>query len=241
VRTLPIETDYEARAATPGEKVEENPVEAPLVDPTTHRVVVMPTARSVDSGKVFVANYDVAGFLFGFGLSDRLTLLGGFAYVPSFISYNLVATAGGRYEILRQDYLRMAIGAQFNYSRSDASSIVLGAPYLVTSIGDDDQRASLALGYSWRHHTPADSTIDPFNRQAAIVAIGGDYRVARHWKVAAEAYLLEEANYQPLIATLRYFDDHFAIDAGLAIDLAISGPKRDGVGVAPVVSIMWVW
>ena len=212
-----------------------------LTDPTTHRVVIMPTARPIDSGKIFLSNYELAGWLAGYGVNDRLSLLGGVLYVPSFISNNLVVTAGGRYEVYRQGAVQGAVGAQGNYSRSDLSSIILLSPYGVASVGDDDKRASLLVGYTWRRHFPADSGVAPFNKSAVVLGVGGDYRLGEHWKVAAEAFLLQEAEYQPLVLTLRYFGRRFAIDGGLGVDLGLLGGRTDGIRLAPVLTGTWVF
>ncbi|MBS1911748.1 MAG: hypothetical protein JST22_07165 [Bacteroidetes bacterium] len=239
-RTIPMAVDPPAPApgtAPPAVPVVEDEV---LTDPTTHRVVLMPTARSVNAGRFFVANYELGGWLAGYGAGDRLTLLAGGAYVPPAISYNLVATAGARYELLREGTLRGALGVQGSLSRTDISSITLAAPYAVASIGDDDQRASIVLGYTWRHHTPRDGT-PAFDRNAALLAAGGDYRFAEHWKVAAEAYLLESADYQPLVATVRYFGRNFAVDAGLGINMGLNGAGSGTLRAAPVVTATWVW
>jgi hypothetical protein len=233
-RATPIVLDtLLARPSTAGEPYEIAAREE-LADPTTHRAILMPTARPVDSGKIFVSNYDLVGWMAGYGLTDRLTLLAGVMYLPRFISYNVVATAGGRYELYRAGVVRGAVGMQANYSRSDASTIVLFSPYGVVSVGDDDRRVSMALGYTLRHHTPAQG--EPFDRRAAVLAIGGDYRIGHNWKVAAEGYLLESAGTQPLAVTLRYFTDRFAIDAGLGL-----GATNGMVKVAPVVAGTWVW
>lgn len=215
------------------------PIET-VSDPTPHRVVLMPTARSVDSGKVFVANYEGAGWLAGYGLNDRTTVLAGFAYVPDFIQYNLVFTAGGRYEFVRDGNLRVAAGVQANYSQTKLSTIVLAAPYVVASLGDDDQRVTAGCGYTWRRHTPSDSTA-PFEKTAVAAGLGGDYRFAERWKVAAEAYFLQDATYQPIVATLRYFGRSFALDAGLGFDLALSNASDGTIRVAPIVSATFVW
>ncbi len=214
--------------------------EMPLTDPTAYRVITMPTARSVDSGKIFAANYDAAGWLAGYGLTDRLTVLAGGVYVPPAISYNLVLTGGARYELYREGSLRAAAGMQATYSRTDLSTIVLLSPYAVASLGDDDSRISLGLGYTWRRHTPRDSA-GPFTRRAVVGGIGGDIRIGYHWKVASEAYVLEDASIQPLVTTLRYFGEHYAVDVGIGVDLAIAGSRKGHPRVAPVVSLMWVW
>jgi hypothetical protein len=233
-RAVPLVLDtLRAVPSTPGEPYAVV-AEEELTDPTTHRAILMPTARSIDSGKVFISNYDLVGWLAGYGVNDRLTLLAGFLYLPRFINYNVVATAGGRYELYREGIVRGALGMQANYSRSDVSTIVLLSPYGVVSLGDDDRRVSAALAYTWRHHTPAEG--EPFNRQAAVLAIGGDYRIGHNWKIAAEGYLLESAGTQPLAVALRYFTDRFAIDAGVGL-----GATEGVVRVAPVVAGTWVW
>jgi hypothetical protein len=215
------------------------PIPGELTDPTSHRVVLMPTARSVDSGRFFLSNYELGGFLAGYGATDRLTLLGGFAYVPSFINYNLVGTLGGRYEMFREGIIRAALGAQGSYSRSDVSSIVLLSPYAVVSVGDDDRRGSVAVSYAWRHHTPLDTTVIPFDRSAVVVALGGDYRIANHWKLAGELYVIGDANVQPVVLAARYFTKRFAIDGGLGLDLGMG--NGEGVKLGPVVTATWVW
>jgi hypothetical protein len=209
-----------------------------LSDPTPFRTILLPTARSIGQGKGFVASYDLAGWLLGYGLTDRLSLLGGFLYVPRFISNTLAVTAGAKYEFHNEEPFRLAAGMQFNFSRTDLSSISLASPYLVGSVGDDDQRASLTLGYSWRHHEQADG--ETFGRRAAIVGIGGDYRIGFHWKLAAEAALLESSDLQPLIVTARYFSDSFTIDFGVGANL---NPSREvtGLRVGPIVNAIWVW
>lgn len=221
----------------PREESEQIPiaVEESVTDPTTHRTILLPTARPIDSGKIFVSSYDLAGWLVGYGVTDRLSLLGGFLYVPRFIDYNVVGTIGGRYELYREGPVRGALGAQGSFSKSDLSTITVLSPYAVVSVGDDDKRASVVLGYTWRRHTPVDAA--SFDKVAAVLGIGGDYRIGRNWKIAGEGYLLESANYQPLVVALRYFTDRFAIDGGIGVAVGSEGSVR----VAPVVTGTWVW
>ena len=239
IRTIPS-TPLPPAIATlaPRQDLAEVLIDEEITDPTPHRVILLPTARPVDSGRVFVSNYDLAGWLAGYGLNDRTTLLVGGLYIPKFINQNVVATAGGRYEFYREGMIRAAAGAQVNYARSETSSILLLSPYAVASVGDDDQRATLAFGYTWRRHTPDNE--QPFEKQALVLSGGGDYRIGRHWKVAAEAHLLQGANYQPLGITLRYFTKNFAIDAGAGIDLGFAGEAREFT-IAPIVTATWVW
>jgi hypothetical protein len=240
LRAMPEEVYGRVPSITP-----EKPIDLPLTviedlsDPTTFRTVLMPTARSIGEGKGFIASYDLAAVVAGYGLSDRITLVGGFLYVPPAISYALDITAGGRYEFYRDGVIRSAAGVQLNYSRSDSSAIALAAPYVVTSLGDDDQRASLVLGYSLRRHKPVGR--GTFDRQAIVVGLGGDYRVGQRWKIAAEGYLIQDSDYQPIVVTMRYFGESFALDFGLGINPRLLEGNVNGLGIAPVVSGVWVF
>lgn len=210
-------------------------VEAEISDPTTFRTVLLPTARSIPEGEGFIGSYDVAGVLAGYGVTDRLTVLAGGLFIPAAVATRAIdVTAGARYELHRGDYTRLAAGVQFNHSDTDSSSITVGAPYLVASLGDDDRRASVALSYSTRRHDPVSG--EPFMRNAIVVAAGGDLRIGGNWKVAAEAYWIEGSTYQPLVATVRHFGRRYAIDAGVAVNMA-----GDEARVAPVVSVLWVF
>ncbi|MBC8145552.1 MAG: hypothetical protein H7X80_08190 [bacterium] len=240
---MPVETE----SMRAHEAIEQIVFEPDVVDPTTFRNVLLPTARSIGDGRAFIASYDVAGVLAGYGLTDRLSVIAGGMYVPGFIGSPIVdVTAGAKYEFVREDYVRVAGGFQFNQSITDSSSIAVAAPYAVASIGDDDSRASVALSYAARRHTPESGA--PFTREALVLAAGGDVRIARNWKVAAEGFVIEGIDQQAdesrggtsdvwgTTATVRYFGDQFALDAG-----ALITGSRGTIGVAPVVSFVWVW
>jgi hypothetical protein len=207
-----------------------------LTDPTPFRTILLPTAAPVERGRFFLANYEVAGFLAGYGATDRLTLLAGFFYVPATAGSTIGGTAGGKYELYNEGLLRGSVGMEFNISSTPLSSITLLSPYAVASYGDDDHRLNLALGYSWRHHRPA--ALPAFDRQAAVLGLGGDYRIGFHWKLAAELALLENSDVQPLLATVRYFSDVYTVDVGLGVNM---NPSGSGLRVAPVVNVVRVW
>lgn len=228
------------------ESIEQIVFDPDITDPTTFRTIVLPTARSIGEGKGFVASYDIAGVLGGYGVTDRLTVLAGAIYIPRFVgSRTFDVTAGARYEVHRADFVRVAGGVQLNYSSSDSSSIALVAPYAVVSVGDDDHRASLALSYAARRHVPVSG--ESFAREAIVLAGGGDIRVARNWKLAAEGFVIEGVDAPTrstrdggsdlwgATATVRYFGERFAIDAG-----ALINSSGGTIGAAPVVSFVWV-
>jgi hypothetical protein len=221
----------------------------PLRDPTTFRNILMPTAEPVERGRFFVGTYDLAGWLAGYGVTERLTLMVGGAFVPEFISQLAMGTVGAKFEALHSDMLQGAVGFQYGYSSTAESDIAASTPYAVLSLGDHEQRISLAAGYTWKRHTLA-STKEVFDRNAAVVAIGGDLTVARGWKIAAETYFIESSGIAPVAVTVRRFGEHFAVDLGVGIDVShvgsvtgtgtLSGEIRD-LRIAPILSAIWVW
>lgn len=208
-----------------------------VFDPTTFRTILTPTARTLGKGQGFVASYDGAGILAGYGVSDQLTVIGGGVYVPPGISKALAISLGGKYAFHQTDEFRVAGGFQANYSSTDESDVVSAAPYVTGNYGTIDRAVNVTVGYSWRRHSPSDTSIAPFTRLAALVGVGGDYRFANRWKVATEIFAIEDSEYQPLAVTLRYFGNRFAIDAGVAVDLI----PENGLTPLPVVSGVWTW
>ncbi len=219
----------------------------PLEDPTTFRNIVMPTAESVGAGRFFVGNYDLAGWIAGYGVTDRLTGLFGAVAVPDVISELLVATVGAKYEVIQEEQMRLAVGFQYAYTSTKESNITLSAPFAIFSLGDRKRRISLAAGYSWKTHTAGTQT---FDRNAYLLALGGDYTVARNWKIAAETYVIESSGLAPVAVTARWFNERFAFDGGIGIDLAggtdvrgtssLSGEIRS-LSIAPIISFIWKW
>lgn len=248
-----IEKPVTAAAVPPPPPKEPPPIKASdtlprLEDPTTFRNILMPTAESLGRGRFFAGTYDIAGAVAGYGLTDRFTMLLGSVTVPSFISRLLVVTVGGKYEVYDNGPFKAALGFQFGYSSTLESDITTSAPFGVLSYGDRANRISIAGGYSWKHHATRNE--GSFERNAYIVAIGGDMTIARGMKLAAETVVIESSGILPAALTVRWFGDRYAFDAGLGADLRSGGSVR-GTGtlsgeitnlrIAPVLSFLWKW
>ncbi len=211
--------------------------EKPIFDPTTFRRILSPSARPLAKGSGFLASYDVAGLLAGYGVTDQLSVLAGGAWVPEGLGDFTAVSAGAKYALVDRETFDLSAGVQANLTTSPASDIVSAAPYVVADLGTRDYRVGATLGYSWRRHTPSDTTIAPFERRALLLGLGGDYRLARHWKISGEAFYITGSEIEPLALTLRWFNQRLAVDAGIVLDLV----PEDGVTVAPLVSGVWVF
>lgn len=239
---------YEPPPPPPPKKPDPNapPPLPPLVDPTTFRNILMPTAETLPKGRLFVGNFDIAGWLGGYGITDNLMIMGGGAFIPEFVQRVAVGTIGAKFNALSIGPIEASVGAQYAYSSSE-SDISVFAPYGVVSVGNRASRLSLAASYSWKHHK---SELAEFDENATIVAIGGDVTVKRGWKLALETYFIEKSGLQPITLTSRWFGERIAFDLGFIVDLkgenriestgTLSGEIRD-LRAAPLLSLVMVF
>lgn len=232
----------------------------PLVDPTTFRSVAVPNAIIPKKGKFFLGSYDLLGLVGGYSFSDNFMLLAGGALpLPddwggvrgdAFGAYSIGAKGG--WEIGKD--LHVAAGYQVGRSVLDKeatpeleSSIFFHAPYAAISYGDDSSRISATVGYVFKRHRtfiqdPNGNFFEEYNRDAPVVAIGGDYQFARGWKVAGEAAYMKTLGVLPIIGTVRYFGETYAIDAGVGyVGIATEGAEPPAIPVAPILSAIFVF
>ncbi|MBS1911711.1 MAG: hypothetical protein JST22_06980 [Bacteroidetes bacterium] len=228
--------------------------EPPITDPTTFRSIAVPNAILPKKGHGYVGSYDVLGLTAGYSLHKNVMLLAGGAlptpddwtgiHGDMFGAYSIGLKAG----LPIGDRFNVAAGYQWGRSFYDKqnpvadtvrSDITISAPYAALSYGDDDSRLSLTAGYAFKHHKKPNVE---FDQNAAFFAVGGDIRVARHWKLAGELLRMETVGVVPLVATARYFGESFAIDAGVAyVGITTGDTKTPSIPVVPVVSAILVF
>jgi hypothetical protein len=222
-------------------------------DPTTFRSVAVPNAVIPPKGSFVLGIYDVLGVVGGYSVSDNLMIIGGGA-IPLPDDWGGVrgqmygaASIGAKAGIALTDRLDVAVGYQYALSIYDEeltpdvreSEITVSAPWGAISYGDDDSRASLTLGYAFKHHT---KPLIEFDENALIVAAGGDYRFANHWKVAGEVAYIQTLGVVPIVATARYFDDTYAIDAGVGFaGITVGDGRAPAIPLLPVISAVFVF
>ena len=234
-----------------------------ITDPTTFRSVAVPNAVIPPKGRGFVGSYDLLGLTAGYALTDQvLVFAAGAMPTPDdwggvngdmFGAWSLGAKVGT--ELV--DKLDVAAGYHFGQSTLDKeftpdetdSRITVHVPYGAVSYGTDDSRISLTGGYAFKRHSTwiTDDPVlpplrDEYNDDAPFAALGGDYRFARHWKVAGEAVWMGNVDVLPVIATARYFTERFAIDLGFAFaGITLNDAESPPVPIAPIISGIFVF
>jgi hypothetical protein len=117
--------------------------------------------------------------------------------------------------------------------------ITASVPWGAISYGDDESRLSLTVGYAYKHHVTPSET---FDREAGIIALGGDYRFDRNWKVAGEIAAMKSLGVVPIVASARYVTNSYAVDFGVAfVGIETEDGAAPSIPFAPVLSAMFVF
>jgi hypothetical protein len=246
----PALAEVYGRGVAPGE---EGP-EVNYTDPTTFRTIAVPNAIVPKKGSIVAGSYDVIGLMAAYAPVDHVMILAGGA-VPSpqdwggvkgsmYAAYSIGVKAGmpviGKLDAALGYQWARSVYDQDRTPDSVESTITVNAPYAAISYGTDDSRVSATLGYAFKQHVAVG--VGAFTKNAMIVSVGGDYRFARRWKAALEVVTMQTLGYVPIAATVRFFGDHFAIDAGLGyLGITTNGGSAPSIPVAPVISYVAVF
>lgn len=237
--------------------------EEPVTDPTTFRSIAVPNAVIPPRGKTFVGSYDLLGLTAGYSVADELLLfVGGAPPLPDDwggINGDLFWAFGAGVKLGTElfDDFNIAGGYAFAMSTLDReftpdeldSRIRLHIPYASISYGNDDRRISATGGYAFKRHSTwilADPHFGDYRKEydtaAAFASLGGDYRFAKHWKVAAEGVFMQTLDLIPVMLTARYFTNSFAIDIGAGYaGFTLNDAERPKIPVFPVLSGIFVF
>jgi hypothetical protein len=218
-------------------------------DVTSFREVASPTAMTPNRGTLSLGTIDALAVLGSYSVTDNIMVIGaGLMPVTLNNQTSGLFTLGvkGGFEIAKKT--RVALGYQFVRSSFDKSitnetdsKITTHAPYAVLTMGDDDAKASVSVGYAFKHHVTIDEPAG-FDANAALFALSGDYRIGATWKLCGEVYSFQSLGYIPFVATVRYLGKNYALDAGFAfLGITTGETSIPSIPLAPVLGAMWVW
>jgi Mg-chelatase subunit ChlD len=217
-------------------------------DPTDYRGIAIPTAVMPKAGSIVFGTYNLLGVMAGYAINDNLMVLGGGNLPISF--NNQLSTAfslGFKAGTQISSKLRLAGGYQFAKSifnkpetEKTESDITMHIPYITATYGDDTARVSVALGYALKRHITIEQP-EGFTANASLLALSGDFRIGNRWKLCGEMFSFQTLGNIPIIATVRYIGQTYALDAGLAyVGIATSG-SAPSIPLIPVLSAVWTW
>ncbi len=176
-------------------------------NPNPTRLLFSATAYSLRRGSGYYWNSWILLHGFAVGVTDRLTLGGGFSLVPGigiennffFVTHKLTLTGGTGPQV--------AVGALAGFfpgigSNGDGGS--LGILYGVSSLGTRENNLSLGLGWGYVESNIADRP---------VIMVGGQARVSRRLALISENWFVPGDGYNGVLSYgFRFLGDKLSVD-----------------------------
>lgn len=202
-----------------------------LADPNYTRLLLAPTARTLEQGRGYYCNREVLMHGLAYGVTDRLTVeVGGAAFPTGWPPY-AVGYCGAKIGIAEGE--RHALSAGGLYFDGDAGRFGVG--FLMWTGGPVDLNFTLGLGGGgWSLHDYS------FGGWLPIGFAGVNWRFAKNFAVVGEIWSspmwFDGLRYSPGITAVRWFGRRWALDAGVVTSSAMwSGD----VSAFPVVELSY--
>ena len=172
-------------------------------DPNRTRLFFAPTARSLGSGRGYVALYGLFIPYVSVGVGDVATLGGGISLFP-FVEEQLLYGAA-KFTFVERGGVALAAGGFISTITGEGG--YGGAVFGVGTFGRSDAALSLGLGFAYGE--------GEFDESPAII-IGGEYQVSNNIKLLSEHYVIPEVEDGVVISGgIRFIGERLAADFAL--------------------------
>jgi hypothetical protein len=195
-------------------------------DPNTSRLFFGPTARTLEQGSGYFADYYLFFPVVGYGVHDRVMLSAGMSIIPG-LSTQLLYVAG-KVGVVRSGNVAVALGGFYATVPNEADA-ALGTAYGVATFGSADHAVTVMGGYPF---TTQDVAQEP------LFMVGGETRIGRRSKLLGELWKFPETSEVPAVFGVRWFGDRLAVDFGFAYVL---GSSTEGWPLVPWVDFAVNW
>lgn len=196
------------------------------IDPNTSRLFFGPTARTLEQGSGYFADYYLFFPVVAYGVHDRVMLSAGMSIIPG-LSSQLVYVAA-KFGVVRRERVALAFGG-FYATVPNEEDAALGTAYGVATLGSADHAITFMGGYPF---TTQDVAQEP------LFMVGGETRIARRAKLLGELWKFPETSEVPAVFGVRWFGDRLAVDFGFAY---VIGTSTEGWPLVPWVDFAVNW
>lgn len=190
-------------------------------DPNDTRLMFAPTGRPLRKGDAYVSNHYALFPGFAYGLTNNLSVAGGFSTIPGVGLDDQVFYVSSQLGVRLSDKAALSCGALYAGAGEDVHDAAV--VYGVTSWGRPDRSLTLGFGLALTREQeerfgPRGQYLDSTDRwrSAPIVMVGGTFRLAKPLALVTESWLLlrEPLSAQPFGLALRFFGERISVDAG---------------------------
>jgi len=191
-------------------------------NPNCSRLFFAPTGRMLKQGEGYFADYFVFFPTFTFGITNNITLGGGFSIIPGLDLDEQVLLFTPKVGIKTSKKMDLALGALIVKLPEDAQSA--GILYGVSTFGTLDKSVTVGLGYGYFDDELADKP---------IVVLGGETRTSRSISLVTENWIIPEKDTPVLTFGLRFFGEK------ISVDFALIFPMEKDVLVFPYIDFVY--
>ena len=177
-------------------------------NPNSSRLFFAPTGRMLKKGEGYFADYFIFFPTVTFGITDNITLGGGFSIVPGLDPFEQVLLFTPKIGVKTSEKMNLAFGALVVKLPEDAPSA--GILYGVSTFGSLDKSITIGLGYGYVKDDFADRP---------IVVLGGETRTSRSISLVTENWIVPEKDTPVLSFGLRFFGEKVSADFALIFPL----------------------
>ncbi|HKO15834.1 MAG TPA: hypothetical protein VJU87_06325 [Gemmatimonadaceae bacterium] len=182
-----------------------------LPDPNVTRLFFAPTARMLKQGEGYFSDTEVLLLNFVGGVTDHVTLGGGFSIVPSTEPQNNVFYLTPKVGLVERPNFALATGALIGIAGLDGISDRnrnFGMLYGIASAGSIDTHLDLGMGWGYAGGRISG---DP------AMMLGGAVRVARRVSLLTENYMVPSVADNALVSYgMRIFGEKMSVDLAFA-------------------------
>jgi hypothetical protein len=170
-----------------------------LNDPNHSRLLFAPTGRALKSGQGYFSVYEIFFPFIAVGVTDFLTLAGGFSLFPGAESQLLYLAP--KITPIQLEKFDLAAGVLFIKVPEEDEGV--GIFYGVGTYGNEKTSFTLGLGFAFAGGEVADKP---------VFALGLEARASRSIKFITENWLIPDSDVQLVSAGLRFFGENLAAD-----------------------------
>jgi hypothetical protein len=191
-------------------------------NPNSSRLFFAPTGRMLKKGEGYFADYFIFFPTVTFGITDNITLGGGFSIVPGLDPFEQVLLFTPKIGVKTSKRMDLAFGALVVKLPEDAPSA--GILYGVSTFGSLDKSITIGLGYGYVKDDFADRP---------IVVLGGETRTSKSISLVTENWIVPEKDTPVLSFGLRFFGEK------VSADFALIFPLEDDVITFPYIDFVY--
>ncbi len=183
-------------------------------NPNKSRMFFAPTARMLDKGEVYFADYYVFFPSVSYGITKNFTFGGGISIFPGvslndqfiFLTPKLGIKAAKDFS-LAAGVLYIKLPNSFDNNGEDNEENVnsVGIAYSVATFGSEDANITVGMGFGF---------VDKEFADRPVILLGGEKRVSRRIALVTENWFIPKVDHPMSIYGLRFMGSNMSVDLG---------------------------